>query len=188
MFSSGKSIAAIVVAMMVDKGLLDYDQKIESIWPEFGKNGKSDITLADVLWHEAGLPDFNHTMKAADFSRESIKANTVSNVIESLEPRWPTKALGCSNPDGSETRRAYHAFTRGWILNEIVRRVDPEGRTIGEIMEKEIGIDGLRCGINENEMKNTSILKCKSQNWLLLQSMIPKGNMMLLLADFTIDF
>ena len=176
MFSSGKSIAAIVVAMMVDRGLLDYNQKIESIWPDFGKNGKSDITLADVLWHEAGLPDFNHTMKATDFSRDSIKANKVSNVIEDLEPRWPTKELGCSNPDGSETRRSYHAFTRGWILNEIVRRVDPLGRTIGEILENEIEIEGLRCGMNEAERKNTSPLRCKSQNWLLLQSMIPKGN------------
>ena len=44
-------------------------------------------------------------------------------------------------------------------------------------MENEIGIDGLRCGLNENEMKNTSPLKCKSQNWLLLQSIIPKGIM-----------
>ena len=44
-------------------------------------------------------------------------------------------------------------------------------------MENEIGIDGLRCGLNENEMKNTSLLKCKSQNWLLLQSIIPKGIM-----------
>ena len=175
MFSSGKSIAAIVVAMMVDKGLLDYNQKVESIWPEFGKNGKSEITLADVLWHEAGLQDFNHTMKGEDCSRAGIKANKVSDLIETLEPRWPTKELGCSNPDGSETRRAYHAFTRGWILNEIVRRVDPQGRTIGEIMENEIGIDGLRCGLNDNEMKNTSLLKCKSQNWLLLQSIIPKG-------------
>ena len=177
MFSSGKSIAAIVVAMMVDKEILDYNQKIESFWPEFGKNGKSDITLADILLHEGGLPDFNFTMKASDFTRDGIKSNTVSNVIETLEPTWPTKELGCSNPDGSETRRAYHAFTRGWILNEIVRRVDPQTRTIGEIIENEIGIDGLRCGINDTERKNTSPLKCKSQNWLLLQSMIPKGNL-----------
>ena len=67
MFSSGKSIAAIVVAMMVDKGLLEYDQKVEKYWPEFGKNGKNEITLADVLHHEAGLQDFNQTMDASKY-------------------------------------------------------------------------------------------------------------------------
>ena len=147
MFSSGKSIAAIVVAMMVDKGLLEYDKKVEHYWPEFGKHGKNEITLADVLRHEAGLPDFNHTMKDSKFCRDGIKSNAISNVIEGLEPIWPTKELGCINPDGTETRRAYHAFTRGMILNEIVRRVHPQNLTIGEIIEKEIGIDGIRCGL-----------------------------------------
>ena len=126
MFSSGKSIAAIVVAMMVDKGLLAYDQKVEKYWPEFGKNGKNEITLADVLHHEAGLQDFNQTMEASKYSRDGIKSNLMSDIIEGLEPVWPTKELGCINPDGTETRRAYHAITRGWILNEIVRRVHPK--------------------------------------------------------------
>ena len=57
MYSSGKSIAAIVVAMLVDQGLLSYDEKIVTYWPEFGNKGKTDITLADVLRHEAGLQD-----------------------------------------------------------------------------------------------------------------------------------
>ena len=175
MFSSGKSIAAIVVAMMVDKDLLAYDQKIAHYWPEFGKNGKNDLTLADILRHEAGLPDFNHTFKASDVNRKSIKSNVISDIIEGLEPFWPTKELGCSNPDGTETKRAYHAFTRGWILNEIVRRVDPKHRTIGEIVEGDICIEGLRCGLNEKEIENTSPLKVKSLSWLLLQSVIPKG-------------
>ena len=176
MFSSGKSIAAIVVAMMVEKGLLEYDQKVDHYWPEFGQNEKSKITLADVLRHEAGMTDFNHTFKKSDFSREGIKANAISKVVEGVEPFWPTKELGVSNPDGTETRRAYHAFTRGWILNEIVRRVDPKNRTIGEIVENEIGIDGIRCGMSEKDIENTSFLKCKSPTWLMLQSLIPKGS------------
>jgi hypothetical protein len=175
MFSSGKSIAAIVVAMMVDKGLLAYDQKVENYWPEFGKYGKNEITLADVLYHEAGLQDFNHTLKASNYSRDGIKLNVMSDIIEGLEPVWPTKELGCINPDGSETRRAYHSLSRGWILNEIVRRVHPQHLTIGEIMESEIGIDGIRCGLKEEEIKNTSPLMCKSLSWLLLQSLTPKG-------------
>ena len=55
MYSSGKSIAAIVAALMVDRGLLNYDDKIVTYWPEFGKNGKEGITVKDILRHEAGL-------------------------------------------------------------------------------------------------------------------------------------
>ena len=175
MFSSGKSIAAIVVAMMVDKGLLSYDQKVEQYWPEFGQHGKNDITLADVLRHEAGLQNFDHTLKTSDFSRENVKSNVMSNIIESLEPLFPTKELGVSNPDGTETRRAYHSLTRGWILNEIVRRVDPNHRTIGEIVENDISIDGVRCGISEEDVANTSRLTAKSMPWVLLQCFVPKG-------------
>ena len=177
MFSSGKSIASIVIASLVDKDLLDYDQKVEHYWPDFGKNGKSDITLADVLRHESGLQDLNHSINPSDLTKKSIKSNVVSGIIESSNPLWPTKELGCCNPDGTETRRAYHALTRGWVLNEIVRRVDPQYRTIGEIIEHEIGIEGLRCGVTQEEIDQISDLKCKSQFWLLLQSMIPKGNL-----------
>jgi len=175
MFSSGKSIAAIVVAMLVDKGLLSYDEKVVSYWPDFGQNGKNDITLADVLRHEAGLQDFNHTCKVSDFSKDGIRENKLGKLIEDLSPVFPTKELGVSNPDGSETRRAYHALTRGWVLNEIVRRVDPEKRTIGEIIVSDIGINGVRCGITEDEAKNVGQLSAKSISWLLLQCFTPKA-------------
>ena len=177
MFSSGKSIAATVVAMMVDKGLLSYDQKVEHYWPEFGQLGKKDITVADVLRHEAGLHVFGCELNPSDFSRESIKSNIMGKLIEGLEPRFPTKEYGISNPDGTETRRAYHALTRGWILNEIVRRVDSQQRTIGEIIEQEIGIQGIRCGISEHDFKNASQLTAKSLPWLLRDCITPKGSL-----------
>ena len=175
MFSSGKTIAAIVVAMMVDKGLLSYDKKVVEYWPEFGKNGKNEITLADVLRHESGLQNFNHTVKWSDFSRDGIKDNLMGNIIEELEPIFPTKELGVSNPDGTETRRAYHGLTRGWILNEIVRRVDPQKRTIGEILENEVCIQGVHCGISEGQIENTALLRIKPVSWLIRQCFTPKG-------------
>jgi CubicO group peptidase (beta-lactamase class C family) len=57
-FSSGKSVEAIAVAMLVDRKLLDYDQKISHYWPEFAKNGKENITVADLMRHEGGLSNF----------------------------------------------------------------------------------------------------------------------------------
>lgn len=40
---------------MKDKGHLDYDKKVTTYWPEFGQNGKQNVTVADVMRHEAGL-------------------------------------------------------------------------------------------------------------------------------------
>ena len=48
-FSSGKSVAAIVMAMQVDRGLISYTDEVSKHWPDFAKNGKSEITIADVL-------------------------------------------------------------------------------------------------------------------------------------------
>ena len=42
-------MAAIVIAQMVGKGLLDYNEKVHKYWPQFAQNGKDEITLADVL-------------------------------------------------------------------------------------------------------------------------------------------
>ena len=46
---------ALVVAMLVDRGLLSYDDLVTKHWPEFGKNGKEHVTVADVMRHEAFL-------------------------------------------------------------------------------------------------------------------------------------
>ena len=54
-FSATKGVAATVVHRLVDRGLLDYDTPVAEYWPEFGANGKADITVRDVLRHRAGL-------------------------------------------------------------------------------------------------------------------------------------
>lgn len=70
-FSSGKSITSLVVAMLVDRGHLTYDQKISEIWPEFTADehmyddadqlGKRNTTVAHLMRHEAGLQKFSPT-------------------------------------------------------------------------------------------------------------------------------
>ena len=53
--SSGKTIGAMMIAIMVDQGLLDYNEPVATYWPEFAKLGKENILLKDVLCHDAGL-------------------------------------------------------------------------------------------------------------------------------------
>ena len=55
-FSSGKSVAAILMGIMADKGLLEWDAPVTKYWPEFGKNGKDIVKVKDVMKHESGLP------------------------------------------------------------------------------------------------------------------------------------
>ena len=54
-WSTTKGVAATCVALMVEKKLLDYDEKVTHYWPEFGLNGKEDITVGMLLSHQAGI-------------------------------------------------------------------------------------------------------------------------------------
>ena len=53
-FSTTKGIVSIAVAMCVQRGLLDYNEKVASYWPEFAAAGKQDITVAQLSAHRAG--------------------------------------------------------------------------------------------------------------------------------------
>ena len=121
-FSSGKSVVALVIAMLVDRALLDYDEKVSKYWPEFAQNGKGDIKLSDVLRHESGLSSLNYVHKDQDILKENIKMNSIGRIIEKCDQLFP-KTI-----NGIDSKRAYHGITRGFILNEIVRRVDPKNR------------------------------------------------------------
>ena len=145
-FSSGKSLEALAIASLVGKGLLDYAAKISSYWPEFGANGKANLTVAELMRHEAGLAAFDVSVKADDLLVSNIKQNKMGTIIEAQEQQY--RANGGS-------AREYHALTRGWIVNELFRRIDPAGRTIGEFLRADIreplNVDVI-VGLREDEL------------------------------------
>ena len=155
---------------MVDKGLLRYDANVVDYWPEFGQNGKDSLKLEDILRHEGGLTTFKHSFQWDQFLRENIKENVIGKVIESCKAEYPA---GHCNPDGTPSKRSYHAVTRGFVLNEIVRRVDPKGRTIGEICSEDLELEDLYCGIDDNHMNQITMLDAKSRRWVVSQSVLP---------------
>ena len=124
-FSSTKSITAIAMAALVDLGLINYSDKICQHWPEFAENEKGEVTIADLMRHEAGLANLDTPIDMEDTLRENIKRNCVGEVIARQK---------CVYPEGG--KREYHAITRGWVANEIFRRVHPEGKTIGEFVDQ----------------------------------------------------
>ena len=58
-FSVTKGMASTVIHRLADRGLIDYDSPVAEYWPEFGANGKADITVREVMRHRAGLSQLN---------------------------------------------------------------------------------------------------------------------------------
>ena len=168
-FSSGKSLEAIAMASLVGRGLLDYEDKVVAHWPEFGANGKGDISVAEVLRHEGGLAALTTSLDAEDLLPERLKQNAVGEVIASQPLRFRA---------GGGSRREYHAVTRGWILNEIFRRADPGGRTMGEFLREEIsdplGADVI-IGVDSSELGRISKVSPLGFGFEFLESLKPKS-------------
>ena len=182
-FSSTKSLTAICMARMVDRGLLDYNEKISKYWPEFAQNGrividlleiritfiftgKGETTVADLMRHEAGLASFDTTLSRESLLRENIKKNKVGEVIERQEQSFP-----------ATQKRAYHAVTRGWIANEVFRRVEPSGATVGEDLEKiaEGLAASVHIGVNQRQLSNYCPISHMKGPYVFVQSLIPKA-------------
>ena len=165
-FSSSKNLTSIVLALLVDKGNLNYGDKISELWPEFGLNNKNKGTVADLMRHELGIPFFSKPLKEKDILIENIKKNAIGNLVED--------EIFMYEPG---TKREYHFFTRGWIANEIIRRADPSRRTIGEILRASISEPlGARAfiGITESEFEQTAPLEFLSPAVVLLNNSKPE--------------
>lgn len=127
-FSATKSLTSLAIASLVEKGLINYADKIAQHWPEFAQNGKENVTIAELMRHESGLSENWSPLEVEDTLKENIRNNAVGSLFEKEELHFPS----------DEVKRDYHAITRGWIANEIFRRVDPKKRTIGEYLLEEV--------------------------------------------------
>lgn len=118
-YSATKGITAMAAAALVDDGRLDLDAPVATYWPEFAGGDKAAVTVRDVLCHRAGLP-------AVDTPLTTAQVLAVEPVLRALERQEPLWRVG----DG----HGYHAFTFGWILGEIVRRIT--GGCIGDYVRE----------------------------------------------------
>jgi CubicO group peptidase (beta-lactamase class C family) len=130
-FSATKGVAATVVHRLVDRGLLDYDTPVAEYWPEFGANGKSGITVRDVLRHRSGLSHLKGVTKDDLLDHLLMEERLAAAPVDHLRG-WP----------------AYHALTFGWILSGLCRAVT--GRGMRELIRDEVArplnTDGLHLG------------------------------------------
>jgi CubicO group peptidase (beta-lactamase class C family) len=123
MFSTTKGVAALAVALAVSRGLFGYDDKVADHWPEFAQAGKADVTVRQLLGHQAGLC----VLKPAPRVRDVADPAKLSAMLAAQKPAWPPG-----------TRHGYHAITLGWYESELIRRTDPAGRTLGRFLADEI--------------------------------------------------
>ena len=167
-FSSGKSLEAIAMASLVTKGLLKYSAHITEYWPEFGAKGKEQLTVAELMRHEAGLAAFDVSIETDDLLKENIKLNRVGSVIEGQAQKFRK---------GEDKTREYHAVTRGWIINEVFRRVDPQQRTIGEFLREDIsgplGVDAV-IGVSEEDLSRVAGISPIGFGYHFKESLKPK--------------
>ncbi len=123
MFSTTKGVAALAVALAVSRGLLSYDAKVADYWPEFARAGKGDVTVRQLLGHQAGLCALTPKPTLADVA----DPERLSPFLAGQAPAW--------RPGH---RHGYHAITLGWYKSELIRRTDPAGRTLGRFLADEI--------------------------------------------------
>jgi CubicO group peptidase (beta-lactamase class C family) len=122
-YSTSKGLAAMTVALASSRGWLDFDERVATYWPEFGQNGKERITVRQLLAHQAGLPVVDAPLdaqKLADF-------DALAEILAGQRPAWEPG-----------TRHGYHGLSLGWYEGELIRRVDPQRRTLGRFFAEEI--------------------------------------------------
>jgi len=122
-YSATKGLAAMTLALAHSRGWLDYEERVCTYWPEFAQQGKEQITVRQLLAHQAGLYALDEPIDralVADLDRLAI-------VLARQKPKWEPG-----------TRQAYHAITLGFYENELLRRIDPKHRSLGQFFQDEI--------------------------------------------------
>lgn len=144
LFSCTKTFTAVAALQLVAEGKLGLDSPIAEHWPEFGCNGKHAITLRQLLCHRAGLPAIRQNLP-----EQALYDWTV--MTEALAAEQPWWAPG--------EDQGYAAITYGWLLGELIRRVD--GREPGEAIvarvAEPLGLDFL-LGVADDEAHRVAYL------------------------------
>lgn len=127
-YSTTKTITALVALYLADKGLIDFDAPVAEYWPEFAANGKEKVKVSHLMSHSAGLPGWAEPVDK-DILYDWDRA---TSLLAAQAPMWePGTASG------------YHALSQGYLVGEVIRRVD--GRSVGTVFKEDfaepLGLD-----------------------------------------------
>jgi CubicO group peptidase (beta-lactamase class C family) len=135
-----KAMTALCLQILWDRGKLDVDAPVAGYWPEFATAGKDRITVADVMTHRSGVmgaPELTDLISLDDGTGID-KTDDIVAILAGAEPVWEP---------GTQT--GYHTLTYGWLLGEIIRRID--GRDLGAFFRDEVsgplGLEDTSIGV-----------------------------------------
>lgn len=159
-FSTTKGVAATLLHIYADRGLIDYDARVADYWPEFGQAGKGEITVRQILSHQSGLYHIRQMIDHVD------RMLDWKYMIGAIEKTIPVHAPG--------TRTGYHGLTFGFLVGEIIQRVT--GKKFSDLVQKEIArplhLDGLFIGTPEHEIPRAAALIFPASTKRLTQTSI----------------
>ena len=120
-YSTTKGVAAFCIALAMEKGLLKYEEKVSTYWPEFASNGKEDITVGMLMSHQAGICS-PETRNVDDYYNQNLMAEKLAGMTPIWEPG---------------TASGYHSMTFGWLTSELILRLT--GKSLGTFFREEVG-------------------------------------------------
>ena len=134
LMSSTKPLTASCLYILKERGKIAYDDLVSKHWPEFAQNGKETVTIGHILTHRGGFPQTPESLPSSDWPDWS----KVTHAMEQAPTIYtPGETL------------AYHPINYGWVIAEIIRRVD--GRTFDRFLAEELtaplGMDNTYVGL-----------------------------------------
>jgi len=120
-FSATKGAVAVCANMLSQRGVLDLDATVASVWPEFASGGKEAVRVRWLLSHQAGLPTVGRKLTLQDL----IEGQVVIDALACQVPYWTPGAA-----------HGYHALTIGYLVGEVIRRAT--GKTLGQFFADEV--------------------------------------------------
>ncbi len=120
-FSIGKGLSAALVARLAGEGRLDLDAPVARYWPEFTAGDKADVTVRQLMSHQAGLPAVRRRLPPDAMLHHDLMVDALAE----QEPWWPPG-----------TAHGYHTNTFGFLVGELVRRV--AGVSLGTLLREVI--------------------------------------------------
>lgn len=149
MNSLSKSMSALCLHMLIDRGLVDFDAPVSRYWPEFAQAGKENVLVRHVLSHSDGVIYCDAAPQGSWFNWDAhIKA------LEVQEPAWEPGTNG-----------AYNSVNIGYLLGEIIRRVT--GKTVGTFLRTEVTalLDAdYHIGLNAEQLARVSDMHANEKN------------------------
>ena len=115
-WSATKGIGSACLLHVLQEHQIDIHRRVAEFWPEFGQANKQNITLAQLLSHQAGLCALDRRVDVLDYG-------AVIHALEAQQPLW-----------SPGTAHGYHARTFGFLVDELVRRI--AGKTLSDYWQE----------------------------------------------------